>query len=111
VRAIGTDAQPITFTNQGSYAGAWGGITIGFSADSSTVFDHVIVDRAGDPNPIAAGFQFYKDIGPVIHNSTISNSTGCGITIVNQPPWSTDFTAPALANTFSNNVGGAVCGP
>jgi hypothetical protein len=26
------------------------------------------------------------------------------------PPWSTDFTAWALGNTFTNNAGGAVCG-
>ncbi|HEX9348800.1 MAG TPA: hypothetical protein VF919_14590 [Gemmatimonadales bacterium] len=112
VRAIGTAAQPVTLTGQGSSPGAWAGVKIGYSADSATLFDHVIVDRAGAADPWVAGsFQFYIDIGPVIHNSLISNSAGCAVNIINQPPWSTDFTDPALGNTFTNNAGGAVCGP
>jgi len=112
VRAVGTAAQPITLTGQGTNPGAWAGVKIGYYADSATLFDHVIVDRAGAADPWVAGsFQFYVDIGPVIHNSLIGNSAGCAVIIVNQPPWSTDFTDPALGNTFANNAGGAVCGP
>jgi hypothetical protein len=110
VRVIGTVAQPITLKGQADRPDAWGGITIGTFADSSTMFEHALVDQAADPWLVGA-FQFYKDIGPVIRNSTISNSAGCGVIIVNQPPWSTDFTAPALGNTFTNNARGAVCGP
>ena len=112
VRAVGTAAQPITLTGQGTNPGAWAGVKIGDYADSTTLFDHVIVDRGGAADPWVAGsFQFYIDIGPVIHNSLISNSAGCAVIIVNQPPWSTDFTDPALGNTFTNNASGAVCGP
>lgn len=112
VRALGTAAQPITLTGQGSNPGAWAGVKIGDYADSTTLFDHVIVDRAGAADPWVAGsFQFYIDIGPVIRNTLISNSAGCAVIIVNQPPWSTDFTDPALGNTFTSNAGGAVCGP
>ncbi len=110
VRVIGTVAEPITLKGQEDRPDAWGGITIGTFADSTTMFEHVLVDEAANSWPVGA-FQFYKDIGPVIRNSTISNSAGCGVIIVNQPPWSTDFTAPALGNTFTNNAGGAVCGP
>lgn len=112
LRALGTAAQPVTLTGQGTNPGAWAGVNIGYYADSLTLFDHVIVDRAGAADPWVAGsFQFYKDIGPVIRNSMISNSAGCAINIINQPAWSTDFTDPALANSFVSNVGGAQCGP
>lgn len=115
IHAVGTAAEPITFTGEASSPGSWTGIKVWYDADSSTVFDHVIVDNAGGPDPqggfIQGGFHFYIDIGPIIRNSTIRNSAGCGVLIVNQPPWSTDFTAPALANAFVNNAGGAVCGP
>jgi hypothetical protein len=110
VRAIGTGAQPITLKGQGDRPDAWSGITIGTSADSSTMFEHTLVDQATDPWFIGA-FQFYKDIGPVIRHSTISNTAGCAIIIMSQPAWSTDFTDAALGNTFTNNAGGAVCGP
>jgi hypothetical protein len=111
VRAIGTVAQPITLTGESSTPGVWLGVRIGNAADSSTLFDHVIVDYAGGVDFAAGSFKFSKDIGPVIRNSTISNSASCGVIIVNQPPWATDFTAPSLGNTFTNNAGGAVCGP
>ena len=111
VKAVGTVAQPIRFLGQGSTPGGWVGIQIGYNADSSTIFDHVIVDGAGEQFPVAGSFHFYVDVGPIIRNTVISNSSGCGIIIVNQPAWSTDFTDPALGNTFTNNAGGAVCGP
>ena len=111
VKAVGTVAQPIRFVGQGSLPGDWVGIQIGYNADSSTIFDHVIVDGAGEQFPVAGSFHFYKDVGPIIRNTVISNSAGCGIIIVGQPPWNTDFTDPALGNTFTNNAGGAVCGP
>jgi hypothetical protein len=111
IHAVGTAVDPITFTGESNSPGGWAGIVVWFDADSASLFDHVIVDNAGTPANVQGGFLFYTDIGPVIHNSTIRNSAGCGVIIVNQPPWSTDFTAPALGNTFTNNAGGAVCGP
>ena len=113
VHAVGTTAEPITLRGETDTPGGWVGIYFGYAADSSSLFDHAIVDYAGGPDPafITGSFHFYVDVGTVIHNSIIRNSAGCGIIIVNQPPWSTDFTAPALGNTFTNNAGGAVCGP
>lgn len=113
IHAVGTSTAPITFTGETNSPGSWAGIEIGSFADSSSLFDHTIVDYGGGPDPafITGSLHFYVDIGPVIHNSIISNSSGCGIIIVNQPPWSTDFTAPALGNTFTNNAGGNICGP
>ncbi|HEY3221776.1 MAG TPA: hypothetical protein VGJ80_13680 [Gemmatimonadales bacterium] len=111
VKVVGTVLQPIRLLGQGGTPGSWVGIQIGYNADSSTIFDHVIVDGAGEQFPVAGSFHFYVDVGPIIRNTVISNSSGCGIIIVNQPPWNTDFTDPALGNTFTNNAGGAVCGP
>jgi hypothetical protein len=111
VKVVGTVLQPIRFLGQGGTPGSWVGIQIGYNADSSTIFDHVIVDDAGEQFPVAGSFHFYVDVGPIIRNTVISNSSGCGIIIVGQPQWNTDFTDPALGNTFTNNAGGAVCGP
>jgi hypothetical protein len=111
LHAVGTAAEPITFTGETNYPGSWSGIVIGPQADPSTTFDDVIVDNGGGPFDFEGSLSFYVDLGPIIRNSTIRNSATCGVTIVNQPAWSTDFTAPALANTFTNNAGGAVCGP
>jgi hypothetical protein len=111
IHAVGTAAEPITFTGETNSPGSWTGIVVWFHADPATVFEHVIVDNAGAPYPVQGSFHFYKELGPVIRNSVIRNSAGCGVIIVNGPPWSTDFTAAALGNTFTNNAGGAVCGP
>ena len=112
VRAMGTVAEPITFKGEADRPGSWIGVIFGYFADSSSLFDHTVVDYGGELDPWVAGsVHFYADPGPVIQNSIIRNSAGCGVIIVNQPPWSTDFTAPALGNTFTNNAGGAVCGP
>lgn len=111
IRAMGTVAEPVTFTGNADIPGTWTGIVIGYYADSSSLFDHVIVDNAGDLRPVAGAFHFYVDVGPIIRNTLIRHSAGCGVLIVNQPPWSTDFTAPALGNTFENNADAAQCGP
>src|SRR2546428_752318 len=111
IRAVGTVADPVTFTGETDTPGSWTGIVIGPYADSSSVFDHVVVANGGAPYPVSGAFHFYVDIGAVIRNTVIRHSAGCSVIIVNQPPWSTDFTAPALGNTFESNAGAAQCGP
>ena len=111
IRAVGTVADPVTFTGETDTPGSWTGIVIGPYADSSSVFDHVVVANGGAPYPVSGAFHFYVDIGAVIRNTVIRHSAGCGVIIVNQPPWSTDFTAPVLGNTFESNAGAAQCGP
>ncbi len=111
-RAIGTAAAPVTLNSQNPVPGGWVGIVFGPYADASSALDHAIVDNAGAADPwIAGAIHFYVDLGDIIHNTVISHSSSCGVIIVNQPPWSTDFTAPALGNTFVNNAGAAQCGP
>lgn len=111
LRVVGTAANPITLTGQGPTPGAWTGVRVGAYADSSTVFAHLTVDYAGYAFPIPGSFQFYVDIGPIIQNTVIRNSSGCGIIIGSGTFWTTDFTDPPLGNTFTNNAGGPVCGP
>jgi hypothetical protein len=111
IHAVGTATKPITFRGAADTPGSWTAIVVGSFAQSSTVFEHVIVDNGGGSYVVEGSFHFYADIGPAIRNSTIRNSASCGVIIVNRPPWSTDFTAPELGNTFTNNARGAVCGP
>lgn len=111
IHAVGTEAEPIVFTGVANRPGSWTGIVVGYFTEPSTVFDHVVVDNGGGQYVVEGSFHFYTDLGPVIRNSTIRNSASCGVIIVNQPPWSTDFTAPALGNTFTDNARGAICGP
>jgi len=112
VHAVGTAAEPITFTGETETPGAWVGIYVGYYALSSSLFDHVVVDYAGALDPWVAGaFHLYADIGAIIRNSAVRHSAACGIIIEGQPPWTTDLTDPALGNTFENNAGAAQCGP
>ena len=91
--------------------GEWGGISIGPAATSSTLFDRAIVENGDGAFPLFGHFLFYVDLGPVIRNTIVRGSAGCGVIITGSPPWATDFTAPALGNTFANNAGGNICGP
>ena len=57
IRTIGTTAEPVTFTGTTDIPGSWVGIVIGYYADSSSLFDHVIVDNAGALYPVAGAFH------------------------------------------------------
>lgn len=111
IHAVGTATAPITFTSASGNPGGWGGIELLSQTDTSTVFDHVILDNAGALANVQGGFIFYIDVGPVIRHSTISNSAGCGIVNSGMSTGATDFADPALGNTFINNAFGAICGP
>jgi hypothetical protein len=112
LHAVGTPAQPITFTSQYDNPGTWMGVTIGEFADSSTVFEHVVVDYGGaDDGHIASAFRITKDLGPIIRNTLTRRSGGCGITRLSGSPWTTDFTNATLGNSFVDNVGSPQCGP
>ena len=112
LHAIGTASEPIIFTGQYDFAGSWMGVMVGPYADTATVFDHVILENGGaDDGQFATGFRLVRDIGPFIRNTVVQRSAGCGITRLSGSTWTTDFTAPALGNTFQNNVGAPQCGP
>jgi len=105
IYAVGTATQPIVFTDQYDRPGSWGGVTVEPFADSSSVFDHVIVENAVN------GFTLTRDIGPIISNTIVRGSSGCGINRLPGVTWTTDFTVPALGNSFAGNGGPDQCGP
>jgi hypothetical protein len=112
LHAAGTAAQPIVLTGQYNFPGAWMGVEVAAQADPSTILDHVIVDYAGaDDGQAAAGIRIAQDLGPIVRNTLIRNSGGCGITRLTGAAWSTDYTDPLLANTFQTNTGADQCGP
>ena len=112
LRAIGLDGAPVVFSGQLDFPGAWMGIVIGPQADASTLLERVTVDFAGgDDGQAAAGIRVARDLGSIIRSSLISRSAGCGIARMGTDPWVTDFTTPALGNTFQDNAGPNQCGP
>lgn len=112
LRAVGTASALITFAGQFAGAGTWMGVDIGPYADAATLIEHATVNDAGaDDGQVAAAIRMAKDLGPIVRNTLLSNSAGCGITRLGTDPWTTDFTAPALGNTFQNIAGAAQCGP
>jgi hypothetical protein len=112
IRAVGTASDPIIFTGQYDHAGSWMGAMVGPYADATTVFDRVILENGGaDDGQFATGFRLARELGPFIRNTAVRRSAGCGITRVSGSTWSTDFTAPALGNTFLDNLGAPQCGP
>lgn len=111
VHAVGTDSAPVLLTGINNAPGAWMGVEVDSLASATTIFDHVIIDYAGGSDGIvAAAVRIAKDLGPIIQNSVIRNSGGCGVTRF-PGTWTTDFTAPALGNTFQSNLGPDQCGP
>lgn len=104
LQAVGTTTAPVVLRGQYDLAGAWSGVDIGPYA-SATVVDHVIVDYAG------TGIRVAQDYGEIIRNTLIRRASGCGIERVSGVPWSTDFTAPQLGNSFDSNGGPDQCGP
>ncbi len=112
LRAAGLDTAAVVLTGEWEFPGAWGGLEIGPQADPGTLLDRVIVDYAGAAGqPGAAGIRIARDFGEIVRNTLIRRSGGCGITRTSGVPWSTDFTAASLSNTFQDNVGPAQCGP
>lgn len=115
LQAVGTTASPITFTaNAATPApGHWEGLSFA-TLTTGTLLDHTVVEYGGKSSFYgSANILIAKDVGAIVTNSVIRNSAGCGIKRVfnSSTPWTTDFTAAALGNTFSNNASGSQCGP
>jgi hypothetical protein len=111
LRALGSMVAPVRFTAYAPPAGLWKGI-IGSLADSSTIVQFSTIEFAGAPDaPPDAAIRVARDIGEIIRNVLIRHSAACGILRGSGSSWTTDFTAPHLANQFENNVGASQCGP
>src|SRR2546427_10061932 len=90
IRAVGTVADPVTFTGETDTPGSWTGIVIGPYADSSSVFDHVVVANGGAPYPLSGAFHFYVDIRAVIRQTGVRHPGCCGAINLQETPLSTD---------------------
>jgi hypothetical protein len=124
--ALGTAAQPITFTSgyASPAAGDWQGLWLATANGSQ--LDHVIIEYAGAPNGMSSGAFSCRPSGPgtndnaalvigdftdqyvppsdLIFNSTLQHIAGFGINSV----WVTSDYSPSLTgngNTFSDNAG------
>jgi len=109
--ALGTAAQPITFTSiTPGVAGSWLGIFIGNPPDGVQL-DHVIIADAGGggPSPYWGAIRLGIDPGGVLTNSTIVRSSSCALVIANGNSWADDYTQPAFGNTFSDIAGPLRC--
>lgn len=113
LRAMGTAAAPVRITGESSpsSSGFWRGIYIGPQADTSTLLSYATVENAGAfDGAVGAAIHINHDLGEIVKNTVIRWSSGCGIAR-ESGTWTTDFTAPSLANQFDNVAGAAQCGP
>lgn len=119
LRAEGTAEAPITLTADAEFpmSGHWQGLVFGEMATAASKLTQAVVEYGGshasDGNP-NANVRVIVDKGPIITQTTLRHSMGCGITRAKTPNYdtfTTDFTAPSLGNVFSDNSGPAQCGP
>ncbi len=111
--ADGTEDAPIRFVPDATTPptrGYWRGLHFWYALGSR--LDNVIVTHAGAEGSVGTGnVNVYREIGLFVANSTLSDSSGCGITVSDgsrsgSTEVTTDFTP---YNTFVNNEGGAQC--
>jgi len=115
VSAVGTEAEPITFTSAAAKpaAGDWWGIYIFDTPDERTEFDHVVVEFAGGSSQTGSASCSYVGIsnpdaairfmagappGQVVTNSLITDSLGHGI----DRGWTGAEIDYSPTNTFKN---------
>ncbi len=109
--AEGTADDPIVFTGAGGAPRSWRGLTFGAFALPESRISNATIEFGGYPTGYSvANVTFFADVGPVVRNSTIRRSSGCGVArLAFGVPWVTDFTDPTLGNTFSDNTYGPQC--
>lgn len=109
--AEGTANAPVTFTTPDRTPRGWKGVTFGPHALRESIISQAILEYGGYPNGYSvANISFFADIGPVLRNSVIRHSSGCGVVRLGfGGSGSTDFTDPSLGNQFSDNARGAQC--
>ncbi len=93
--AVGTLEAPIIFTGELQRQGSWAGIEVGQQAGNETQIENAVVEFA------ASGVLLNADYGPFIKQTSFRN---CEMGVNRY--WyegETDFTAPALGNTFEGN--------
>lgn len=103
--AVGTAAQPITFTGWQKLAGSWSGISF-FSSSLDNEISNAIIEYGGDPNGSSAAIVLSSDVeyGRLkLSNTQIRNNAKFGVTL---------YAGVTLAqfenNTITKNDSGAV---
>jgi hypothetical protein len=113
--AVGTTGAPIRFVPNAvtPTKGHWRGLHFWMAAGSQ--LDRVLVSHAGAGGSIGTGnVNVYREIGAFVTNSTLSESSGCGIEIssgsqTGSTAVTTNFLQASYTNTFPNNTGGRQC--
>ncbi|WP_224360565.1 Ig-like domain-containing protein [Hyalangium versicolor] len=115
LKAVGTSTAPIRFVADTTQTtrGYWRGLH--FWKASGSQLDYVTVSQAGAAGSIGTGnVNVYQEIGAFLTNSTLSDSSGCGVTISDgthsgSTTVTTSFIQASYNNTFSNNANGRQC--
>ena len=115
--AAGTAQAPILFTSNytDKFAASWKGIDFASGVLALSKLDHVVMEAGDTPVPDPPYGMVMVEVNgldQLITNSTIRISYWCGIA----RHWAaggsnTDYTLPALGNSFSANTYGDQCGP
>lgn len=106
LRAEGRESDPVIFTAVDPQPGSWNGITFHANASSESLLNGAVVEYGGRANGYSkANITFFTDLGPVVRNSVIRRSDGCGVVqLAFDGQWTTDLTVQALGNQFSDNT-------
>lgn len=119
LKVLGTEEAPVVFSGYADepYPGMWGGILLGEYATPASRIDHAIIEYGGIDGS-GGGWESYdgdaaiivvNDKGPIITNTTIRESAGCGIfTVQYDGDFLTDFT-DGHGNVFESNANGDQC--
>lgn len=109
--AEGTADRPVVFTTPDRSPRGWRGLTFGTRALSGSRVSHAVVEYGGYPTGYSvANISFLADVGPILRNSAIRHSSGCGVARLGSgAAWVTDFTDPSLGNRFDDNAFGPQC--
>lgn len=110
VKAVGTAADPITFTGTDTIPGWWQGIFLNNSDDPNNIMDHVIIEYGGgsafhnstEPANLTVG-QIYNASRLTLRNSTLRFSEGYGLFVHSNSTINADV---CTVNTIEDNQGG-----
>jgi len=110
LQAVGTSTKRIIFSSvTPGVPGSWMGIELAGGGDASLRLEYVDLGDAGaGPNGFSGALRLQVDPGGVLRNSTIRNSSSCGVVLLGGT-WHDDYTAPRFGNTFVDIAGPARC--
>lgn len=110
VKAVGTAADPITFTGTDTIPGWWQGILLNNTNDPNNIMDHVIIEYGGgsafdgstQPANLTVG-RIYNPSRLTLKNSTLRYSEGYGLFVHSNSTINADV---CTVNTIEDNQDG-----